>query len=258
MFNKFLLLFVLFPVIGLSQEKLTEKQTLSFEENFFDALSYRIKSDYDKSNDFFHKCLEIDPKNDVILFKIAQNYYDKKDFEQAETYIREALKYNNENKWYHFTLIKTMIDKGEEYKEVQKMISNFSKISNNKYLDAFLYKKLYQKNYKPKVKYQVAKTNKQNNSFDNLLQEKKYKLLIDKAEKQLEENPDDPTIYLNIAKAYYFQKKYHKTIEYLDLGIDFAQSNNSEKEFYQLYYQTYKAMGKDKKAKKYQQKLQRN
>ena len=253
-----LLLSILTFTTSFSQDKSDEKKKLEFEENFFDAMSYRIKGDFEKSNELFQNCLNIQPKNDVVLFKIAQNYYDSKKYDEAETYINQAIKINDKNKWYKKYVIDIEIDKGTDAKEVRKLIADFSKVANNPYIISNLYRKLYRRDYKPKVTYNTKKTKNSSNSnkFEMLLNQHKYKELIKLTEKKLEDNPDDAKLYLWTATAYKNLKKWNKAIEYLDMGIDFAMDNKSLlKKYYQTYAEVYRLSGKTKKADKYLKKI---
>ncbi len=256
---KQLILYILvLTSIALSAQnnKLTEKQRLSFDAYFFDGMNERLKANYDKSNEYFQQCLSIDDKNDVILFKIAQNYLDDNKAEQALIYIEKAQALNPKNKWYRKTYIEIQIALGTAQKDVVKMIKDFKPLAKNKYIINDLYRTLYYKN-KPKVNYTIANTKKKNtNVLAQLIGENKFAQAAKAGEKQLESNPDDISAYYYTALAYFKQNKANQALDFLDMGIDFVlKQKDWRKKYYQLYINIYKSKGKTKKAKKFQQKL---
>lgn len=252
----FVYIFLLSISFASAQNKLSEKDRLSFESNFFDGMNERLKENYGKSNEYFQQCLSIDDKNDVVLFKIAQNFLDNNKPQEALIYIEKAKEYNPNNKWYQKTYIEIRIELGTDQKEIAKLLNDFKPILKNPYVLSSLYRKMYYKN-KPKVTYTTPRAKTANKDIlIGLIASGDYKKTISEGEKILENQPDNAKAYYYIALAKYKQKKQNDALEYLDMGIDFALDQKELlKKYYQLYVDIYKAQGKSKKEKKYQQKL---
>jgi len=254
--SKVFYILIFFSVAAFSQKKTPQDQKESFEVSFFDAMNERLKNNFEKSNENFETCLRLQPENDAVLFKIAQNYYDLKDYENAKKMILEATEINPNNKWYQLLAIQIEIDNGTDKQIVLKQIKDFEPVVKNKYIVKKLYQKLYQKNnpyHKPKIiKPSVEKNQK---DLKLLYQSQQYAKLITEGEKQLELTPENPEIYLYIAKAFIELKKYPQAEEYLEMGIDFAEEKNILKQYYQTYYQLYQQTGQTGKARFYKQKI---
>ena len=253
------LLYILTIAIHLTTWAQTEKtDPTAFDKTYFDAMKYRLKEDYAKSNELFEQCLVMQADNDVILFKMAQNYFDAKNLHKAEFYVNKAIELNPKNRWYHKLFVEIQIKKGISQKKANKLINAFSKIAHNKYLVYDLYRKQYAKSKSIAVTYQTPKTNKQNNDFKTLFLQQKYVDLSKKTEQRINDQPDDAKAYYWKAKALSALKKYKKSLEYLDMGMDFVLRDKEwRKKYYQLYMELYQNLGKTKKAEKYKQKLQK-
>ncbi len=248
--------FFLFSSFVFAQE-MDETKQLSFDENFYDAMAYRLKEDYKKSNDLFFSCLHINPQSDVALFKISQNYMNLHKYNEAENYIKKAIAINPGNKWYKIALIRIQILKGNKEKDILKQINAFKNKAHNKYIVAALYRELY--NRKKKGTAPTIKKNTDNiEELDKLFSQQQYKQLIKKAEKSLESNPNDPEIYFKTAQAYFKLNQNNEALDYLDMGMDFVLNNKKLlKNYYSLYAQIYKDMGNLKKYNYYKSKSEK-
>ncbi len=263
-FNKmkqFFLILTFIPLIILSgQQNSKEKDKVSFDEHFFDAVNARIKGNFQLSNEYFFTCSNLQPESDVVLFKIAQNYYDLKKYDLAEEFILKAQKINPRNKWYQVTAIRIKIQEGKEAKEVMKQIEKFRPQAKNKYLIASLYRELFRRDQANKSKKYTEKKPENKNTTDlkNLWKAGKYKEVIKQGEKRLEKQADDPVTYFYMAKAFYSLDQPQKALEYLDLGIDFVIDNKKLlKEYYELYAQIYQKKGNLKKYRFYKLKIEK-
>ncbi len=252
----FIYIFLLSINFVTAQSKLSEKERLTFESNFFDGMNERLKENYDKSNVFLEQCLSIDDKNDVVLFKIAQNYLDNHKPQEALIYINKAKESNAKNKWYQKTFIEIKIALDTGQKEIVKLINKYKKTAKNPYVINSLFRKMYYQN-RPKVTYTTSKPKTiKKDDLANLISSGNYKKTIAEGEKILETNPDNAKAYYYIALAKTKQNKQKQAIEYLEMGIDFALDQKGLlKKYYQLYIDIYSAKNKPKKVKKYQQKL---
>ncbi len=256
--KKLLIILLLLSTNIWAQDKLTEKDKLRFDTAFFDAMNERLKNNYAKSNEYFEQCLSIDDQNDAVYFKMAQNYFDLKDYTQAEVYLEKAQKINPSNKWYEKLHIEIKINNGAPETEIKKMIEAFKQMAQNKYIIKNLYRKLRQKRNRPIAVSTDIKQVVNPVDWNKLLLEKKYKKLLEKAETELEKQPDKPLLYLYAAQALTGLHHYADALDYLDMGWDFVQKNkNMQKAYYQQYIIIYEALQKPEKVKSYRQKLQK-
>ncbi len=236
------------------------QKTGSFDDYFFDAMTERLKNNYQQSNDLFEQCLSINANNDVIYFKIAQNYFDLKDYDQSLTYLKQAQTYNPDNKWYQKLFIDIKIKQQTDPRTLYKLIKDFENKAHNKYLVQDLIRQVQlmqiQKRAQPKVTFNPV--HNQSGHLEKLWQQKNYHKLIQEAEKVLEQRPDDAKIYLYMAKAYSALKKYDDAHDYLDMGMDFTTGNKSLlKAYYQQYIEIFTALKQTGKAEKFRKKLQK-
>ncbi len=234
-----------------------DKKTL--DDYFYDAMTERLKENYQQSNDLFEKCLSIDPDNDVFYFKIAQNYFELKDYENSLLYLEKAQQLNPDNKWYQVLFIEIKIKQHTDSKTLYKLISDFEPKAKNKYLIKNLRWQVMMMRFNEQSKSrEKVKQEDQTAELKKLWQLKQYDKLLKACEKALEETPDNPKVYLYKAKAYTALKQYDFALEYLDLGIDFAIDDKSLlKAFYLQYIDIYTALKQKKKVEKYRQKLQK-
>ncbi len=231
----------------------------SLDEYFYDAMTERLKSNFEQSNDLFEQCLSIDSQNDAIYFKMAQNYFDLKDYDNSLLYLDKAQKINPDNKWYQKLFIEIKIKQQAPRKELYKLIKDFEPKAKNKYLIRDLYWQVsrMQLDVRSKPKAVVKQVN-ESGKLKTLWQQKQYKKLIEAGEQALEKTPDDAGIYLYMAKAYTALKKYSDARDYLDMGLDFTSGNKSMlKSYYQQYIEIFTALKQKKKVDKYRQKLQK-
>ena len=235
------------------------KQKASLDDYFYDAMTERLKANFQQSNDLFEQCLFIDSKNDAIYFKMAQNYFDLKDYDNSLLFLDKAQKINPENKWYQKLFIEIKIKQQTPREELYKLIKDFKPKAKNKYLIRDLYWQVSRMDFEVKTKPQ-SKVKQVNESvkLQRLWQQKQYKKLIEAGEQALEKAPDDAQTYLYIAKAYTALKKYGDARDYLDMGIDFTTGNKQMlKAYYQQYVDIFTALKQQKKIDKYRKKLQK-
>ncbi len=231
----------------------------SIDDYFYDAMTERLKENYSKSNKLFEQCLAIAPDNDAVLFKIAQNYFDLKDYDQSLTYLAKAQKLNPKNKWYQKLFIEIKIKQQVNSKTLIKLIQDFEKKAGNPYVIRDLYNQLYTVNQSKNIKKNKPLKPAGSDNLEQLWQQKDYKTLIKKAETLLDTDPANAKAYLYMSKALTALKKYQEALDYLDMGMDFIESNSTvQKEYYRQYITIYAALNLPAKAKIYQQKLHKN
>ncbi len=232
---------------------------MSFDDYFYDAMTERLKTNYQQSNDLFEQCLSIDSDNDAVYFKIAQNYFDLREYDKSLLYLSKAQKYNTDNKWYQKLYIEIKIKQNTDRKLLYKLIKDFEIKAKNKYLIKDLYRKvnLMRIDIQSTTRTIVKSVNESNN-LKTLWQQKQYNQLLKAGEKALDTHPDDAGIYLYIAKAYTALKKYTDARDYLDSGIDFTSGNKTMlRAYYQQYIKIFTGLKQLKKAEIYRQKLQK-
>ena len=255
---KFLPYILFFFSLQIWGQKSFEKSQ-KIDDYFFEAMNERLKENFDKSNEWFEKCLLISPNNDAVFFKMSQNYFDKKDYDQSLIYIEKAKKYNPDNKWYQKLFIDIKIKQNTDKKTLLKLIKDFKKVAENPYVINELYQKVYRQNKgQVKVTYTKPKPLK-NNDLEQLWQQKSYQKLLKKAEDVLDKEPENPNAYLYMAKAYTALKKYNDALDYLEMGMDFVQDKPQiKKAYFQQYMTIYTQLNKPKKVEFYRQKLNKN
>ncbi len=232
----------------------------SFDQLFFDGMTERLKNNYEKSNELFSQCLIIDPKNDVVYFKIAQNFFDMEQYRESEAYLENAKKLNPDNKWYQKLFIDLKIAQHASPKIVQKLIKDFTSTIHNKYIIEDLQRNFFQAyltNGKKQINNLPEKPSHKS-QFGKLWDEKAYQKIIEQANKNLEDEPDQATNYLWAAKAYTALKNYPAAEEFLNMGIDFAeQDKKTYQAFIKQYIRLYQLWNKPEKLKLYKIKLSR-
>ncbi len=245
----------LISVNTFAQVKSSKNKEEIFAVSFYDAMNERLKNNFIKSNENFENCLSLQPENDVVLFKIAQNYFDLKKYDQALLFVKKALDINPDNKWYHFLTVQIALQNGSQKEDVIRMIKTLEPVMQNKYIIQNLYRQIYRKKNKFKNK-PVVQQHPKTENLKELLEEKQYEKVLEKGNLLLDEEPDNAQTYLYMAKAALALQKYSEAIDFLDLGIDFVQAHKDIlKQYYQIYYKIYNQTNKTKKAQFYQQKL---
>jgi len=259
--KKFLIIILFLPLFIWSQQDRQEEQTLHFDEFFYDAMNERLKDNFKKSNELFEQCLLIDEQNDVIYFKMAQNHFDLKEYNQALLYVEKAQKINPNNKWYEKLRIEIKIKNNAPKEEVIKMIQAFESSAQNKYIIQDLYKQIKRH---PKIAEQTKNTkikktlSREIQRLSDLITARKFDKAVDLSEKLLTEQPENAQLYLLSAKAYIGLKNYTEALDFLDMGMDFILNDTSlKKSFYQQYIVIYTHLNNPKKKQIYQNRLQK-
>jgi len=236
------------------------QKSASVDDYFYDAMTERLKANYKSSNDLFEQCLIINDHNDAIYFKIAQNYFDLKDYDNSLIYLNKALSLKPKNKWYQKLFIEIKIKQKSDKKTVYKLIENYKALAANKYIINDLYRQYKRQSFTaaPQKTKRPQKNLESDTALKQLLKAQQYQQLEQLAEKILNHSPDYAPAYLYMAKAKTGLKKYAEALDYLDMGIDFIMKNKDlRKVFYQQYILIYTALNNLNKAGFYKQKLQK-
>lgn len=73
--------------------------TNQFEEAFYDAIKEKSMENHDKAIQKLQSCLQLQPKEAVVYFELAKNYFALKDFALAVINFEKVLEINPEERW---------------------------------------------------------------------------------------------------------------------------------------------------------------
>lgn len=73
--------------------------TNQFEEAFFDAIQQKSMENHDKAIQKLQICLELQPKEAVVYFELAKNYFALKDYTQAVINYEKVLQLKPDERW---------------------------------------------------------------------------------------------------------------------------------------------------------------
>ncbi len=83
---------------------LTEEDRSNLMYNFVNANKEKMLGNDDKAMELFSLCLRTDPKNDAAMYELAQLYANKKKYNDAINFARNASNINPKNEWYKLLL----------------------------------------------------------------------------------------------------------------------------------------------------------
>lgn len=200
---------------------------------------YYSKNDYENAIYYYESALKLLPENETLISKLAELYYQTKNYEKSDFYRLTLNKINKTNvfdaKYYN--------KKGIEYYQVadfehSKIYFNKAISIDNKYFEAYNNLanvelklgndkeavKLYQKSLQLNKKYTDAMLNMANASKDDINQKLKY------VNKAIKTDPDNYRAYFERGLVYYKQKK-------TDLALqDFLASAKYNPQFFEANY----------------------
>ena len=97
----FLLLFALSPLAGLvAQNKLSPKERHVFNQKFFEAKAFDAKGDLDQAFKVYKELYEIEPKNALVNYELAQFYTENSKADEAVFHAEKASDLEPNNIWY--------------------------------------------------------------------------------------------------------------------------------------------------------------
>lgn len=73
---------------------------MTYTYNLFEADKYFSEENYDLAESYYLLCLNFQPENPFLLYRLASISLQRKDLNSAEVYIDKCLNYNNKNEWY--------------------------------------------------------------------------------------------------------------------------------------------------------------
>lgn len=73
---------------------------MTYTYNLFEADKYFSEENYELAESYYLLCLNFQPENPFLLYRLASISLQRKDLNSAEVYIDKCLNYNNKNEWY--------------------------------------------------------------------------------------------------------------------------------------------------------------
>ena len=93
-----------------------EKRALNFEKIFIESIQQRSIENYDKSLELLLACKAIFPNNVAMLFQMAKNHFDLKQYIEAHHFCNKALEIEPDNFWI-LELSREIFIKEQNYRE---------------------------------------------------------------------------------------------------------------------------------------------
>lgn len=115
-----LLLLVLCPLAGLvAQNKLSPKERHVFNQKFFEAKAFDAKGDLDQAFTAYKELYEIEPKNALINYELAQFYTENNQPDEAVFHAEKASDLDPSNIWYTYLKARIYGQFGYSKKQVE-------------------------------------------------------------------------------------------------------------------------------------------
>lgn len=73
---------------------------MTYTYNLFEADKYFSEENYELAESYYLLCLNLQPENPFLFYRLASICLQRKDLTAAEIYIDKCLSYNNTNEWY--------------------------------------------------------------------------------------------------------------------------------------------------------------
>ncbi|HEX8576820.1 MAG TPA: tetratricopeptide repeat protein [Flavobacterium sp.] len=96
----------------------------SFQDSFFESLKQKGIQNHDRAIQALEKCLQLQPKNSVVLFELGKNYLAQRDYKKAYDSFEKATVIDPLNKWYW----NGMYDVSYQTKEYNQSITIIQKL----------------------------------------------------------------------------------------------------------------------------------
>lgn len=193
-----------------SKAQLSEKQEIELKNYFFEASREKALSNFSAAQQYYQKCLSIDPNHSASIFELANIFQSQSRYADAVMYLERATALEPENKWY----LQSLAILYEQTKQYQKAFETYSKLTELypnelSYYEGEARMQLYQNDLKKALKVY----DKIENQFgllepvsmqkqQVLLSVKKYDEAILEAQKLVESAPGTPKYYNNLADVY--------------------------------------------------------
>ena len=88
----------------------TDLSRLEFQAHFYEALKHEALENFPKAIEELYLCVDIDPSESAIFFKLGTNYFKSNQFENAELNFKIAITLDATNFWYKESLYQLYVD----------------------------------------------------------------------------------------------------------------------------------------------------
>ena len=174
---------------------------------FIEANRQDILGSVVESARLFHSCLEYNPNDANVLYKLSEIYYSVNNIKEAKNFAKKAYEIDDENKWIVSNLINLYIV-SEQYDSALIYIKDYKEknkdleLLHKSYVEILINKKEYKKAISYIEKNSVTSRSILLMKIHCLNALQKFKSSIDLIKSMLEEKNDDPEIYGILAETY--------------------------------------------------------
>ena len=234
-------------VMGQSSKDLTEEQKIELDRNYIGGTQQKMLQNLDDAVLLFLKCLQTDPSIAAVHYQLADVYYMKRMYVDAEKYINNAIKLDKNNIWF-FKLQADIYESQRKYAKAAEVYIYLSNQENEvQYLLRSAYFFLLVKDYKKAL----GVLNKAENVIgvnEEIIQQKEQIYLstnklgkaLDEVKKLIKANPGVTKYEGMLAELYMMNKQESKALE-IYFAILKREPNNGFAAFaLSDYYQTQK------------------
>ena len=186
-----------------------EQISQEVEYLFVEAEKLFILKNYSQATEVLNKCLSLDPRNDVVYYKLAEISNTTEQFSSAAEYIDKALEINSTNKYYFLLAVDIQTNLGNLKQSAyyyEQLINTIP--SSESYLfnlaATYIYLKEYDKALLTYDKAEDAFGLSENVSFQRqkiYLQQNKLDEAISEGKRLLEKFPDNPKYSLLLVEV---------------------------------------------------------
>jgi tetratricopeptide (TPR) repeat protein len=83
-------------------ESVLSDDIATYKFNLFEADRYFLEENFDLAENYYLLCLNMQPDNAFLMYRLASIYFNKNNLALAEDYIDRCISLNNSNEWYLF------------------------------------------------------------------------------------------------------------------------------------------------------------
>lgn len=216
----------------------------AFKENFFDALSEKARENHDRAIEKLLICERLQPDNGAVQFELAKNYMASNAFAKAESSLLNAINISGDREWLLDNLME-VYNKQKKYKEAVKVLEKLSVI-NEDYEELLPFAYLRAGNIGKGLEsinsldLKLGK-NRERTALKNQLERRQSQKDIvsgnlEDLEKQLEVEPKNEKIYIQLIYGYSLQKNTEKMLEFAEkLEEEIPESDQAQLALYKIY-----------------------
>jgi len=216
---------------------------------FIEAEKLFIIKNYSKATEVLGSCLKLDPKNDVVFYKLAEINNITEQFPVAADYILKALALNDANKYYYLLAVDIYTNLGDLQKvaaSYEKLLEKVSKTESYLFNLAAVY--IYQKNLDKALTTYARAEKEFGLSEDISYQRQKIYLQQNRLEDAINENrmliqkyPDNPRYILLLVDILSSNNKLDEAIEELNKLIVLKPNFSAARlQLADIYWKQYK------------------